>query len=433
MSISFYDAVPGRQYRGRIVREYRRLDLDELQTGELSIDLYDEEGYPYDLVNASGRYPITTSTLIADDAEALLKRRDIGKVEYGCDAMPSPLRSEIRNNPLKFQELLLVYTEEGGRLDKLELFRGELDISGGYTFAIDPTTVTPFERLSFCWIDGKAVDIKNTNICSLPGPSAEEVFADKDSFDEKLWIYYIPRGWPLIELGEIFKAESFVETPMREKVYNFKDYKRRPIGIKYLTFCRLRDRIDKIIPVCPLCLEPVSLIRYVPICGRIHTVSYHRECLSRVRPISRDGPRLCPICRYPFTLTQVRGSHVYALASDPPLPAEVSTLSTAPAAASAAVSPLSTAPTAAASAEVSPVSTAPTAVASAAVPPVSAAPTAAEIGPQSPSALAAAAASARARSRGCFGLGCIGGRSRRSKKYRKQKTKRKLKRRTIRK
>ena len=431
MSISLYDAVPGRQYRRLIGRQYSRLDLDELQTGKLSIDLYDEEGYPYYLENASGRYPITTSTLIADDAEALLKRRDIGKVEYGCDAGPSPLRSEIRNNPLKFQELLLVYTEEGGRLDKLELFRGELDISGGYTFAIDPTTVTPFERLSFCWIDGKAVDIKNTNICSLPGPSAEEVFADKDSFDEKLWIYYMPRGWPLIELGEIFKAESFVETPMGEKVYNFKDYKRKPIGIKYLTFCRLRDRIDKIIPVCPLCLEPVSLIRYVPICGRIHTVSYHRECLSRVRPISRDGPRLCPICRDPFT--QARGSHVYALASDPPLPAEVSTLSTAPAAASAAVSPLSTAPTAAASAEVSPVSTAPTAVASAAVPLVSAAPTAAEIGPQSPSALAAAAASARARSRGCFGLGCIGGRSRRSKKYRKQKTKRKLKRRTIRK
>ena len=400
MSISLYDAVPGRQYRG--------LTLDGLQTGELSIDLYDEHGYPYYLANASGRHPITTSTLITEDAEALLKRRDIGKVKYGCDAMPSPLRSEIRKYPEKFRELLLVYTEEEGHLVKLELFRGEFN-GVGYTFAIDPTTVTPFERLSFCWIDGKAVDIKNTNICSLPGPSAEEVFANKASFDERLWIYY---NHPLriSEQGEIFKAESFVETPRGEKVYKFKDGN-RPSGIKYLTFCILRDRIN--IPVCPLCLEPVSLIRYVPICGRIHTVSYHRECLSRVRP------RLCPICRDPFT--QAIDSRVYALASDPPLPAEVSTLSTAPAAA--------------ASVAVPPLSTAPTAVASAAVSPVSTESTAAEIGPQSPSALAAAAASERARSRGCFGFGCGGGRSRRSKKYRKQKkqkTQRKLNRKSIR-
>ena len=214
MSISLYDAVPGRQYKG--------LTLDGLQTGELSIDLYDEDGYPYYLANASGRHPITTSTLITEDAEALLKRRDIGKVGYGCDAMPSPLRSEIRKYPAKFRELLLVYAEEEGRLDKLELFRGEFNGDGGYTFAIDPTTVTPFERLSFCWIDGKAVDIKNTNICSLPGPSAEEVFANKARFHERLWIYYKPRLSPS-ELGEIFNAESFVETPREGKVYNFKE------------------------------------------------------------------------------------------------------------------------------------------------------------------------------------------------------------------
>ena len=409
MSISLYDAVPGRQYKG--------LTLDGLQTGELSLNLYGNPygvpnagptettpNNPYYLVNASGRHRITTSILIAEEAEALLKRRDIGEEKYGCDARPSPLRDEIQKYPAKFRELLLVYTEEEGRLDKLELFKGEFNGDGGYTFAIDdPTTVTPFEKLSFCWVNGKAVEIRNTNICSLPGPSAEEVFANKARFHERLWIYY-KAPWSDFELGEIFKAERFVESPRLGKVYKFKDYI-IPRTIEYLTFCILSDRIN--IPDCTLCLEPVGLIRYTPLCGNTHTEVYHRECLSNIiRVIGENGERetrqRCPICRSPFT--QIRDTPVYELASAPPLPAEVS-----------------------------PVSTAPTAAASAAVPPVSAAPTAAEIGPQSPSALAAAAASARARSRGCFGFGCVGGRSRRSKKYRKQKTKRKLKRRTIRK
>ena len=410
MSISLYDAVPGRQYKG--------LTLDGVQTGELSLNLYGNPygvpnagptettpNNPYYLVNASGRHRITESILIAEETEALLKRRDIGQKEYGCDAGPSPLRSEIRNDPAKFRELLFVYTEEEGRLDKLELFRGELNGDGGYTFAIDPTTVTPFEELSFCWVDGKAVEIRNTNICSLPGPSAEEVFANKARFHERLWIYY-KTPWSDFELGEIFKAERFVEAPRLGKVYKFKDFIMMPREIKYLTFCILRDRIN--IPDCTICSDPVGLIRYTPLCGNIHTEVYHKECLSNIIRVNgengeRETKPRCPICRNPFT--RVRDTPVYELASAPPLPA-------------AAVSPLSAAPTAAASAE---------------VPPVSAAPTAAEIGPQSPSALAAAAASERARSRGCFGLGCIGGRSRRSKKYRKQKTKRKLKRRTIRK